>query len=48
MWWHWYAETHKCVAATPITDINSDEICGIKCTMDDGDNLLMSFWKFAW
>ena len=33
---------HKSVAATPITDINSDRICGFRCTMDDGDDSLMS------
>ena len=33
---------HKSVAATPITDINSDWICGIRCTMDDRVDSLMS------
>ena len=33
---------HKSVAATPISGITLDWICGIRCTVDDGENLLMS------
>lgn len=33
---------HKSVAATPISGINSDWICGIRCIMDDGENSLMT------
>ena len=25
-----------------ISDINSDQLCGIRCTKDDGENSLMS------
>ena len=33
---------HKSVAATPISGITSDKICGIRCMMDDEENSLMS------
>ena len=33
---------HKSVAATPISGITSDRICGIRRTVDDGGNSLMS------
>ena len=33
---------HKSVAATPISGINSDRVCGIRCMMYDGENSLMS------
>ena len=33
---------HKNIAATPISGISSDWICGVRFTVDDGDNSLMS------
>ena len=33
---------HKSIAATPISGINSDRICGIRIMMDDGDSSLLT------
>ena len=33
---------HKSVAATPISGITLDRICGIRCMVDNGENSFMS------
>ncbi len=33
---------HNSISASPIPDITSDRICGIRFSMDDGDNSVMS------
>ena len=33
---------HKSISSSPITDITSDRICGIRFSIDDGDSSVMS------